>query len=336
MTISESTGVHPIAGVETAIAAFVGQAKLGPVNEPVHVQSFSEFERSFGGLWSGSTLGYAVSQFFQNGGMDALIVRVGGADGPNISDADISAPALASRKLGLWALENADMFNLLCIPPLLPAGEIGRQTREAAANYCVTRRAFFIVDPPAAWTSAGAAISGVDTLMTRMANAAVYFPRLRASDPLQGGAAADFAPCGAVAGIMARTDRTRGVWKAPAGLEATLAGVTGLSVALTDDDNNGLNPLGVNCLRAMPAIGTVVWGARTFSDDAQYKYIPVRRLVLFIEESSVPPHEVGGVRAERRTAMGAASAQRRRLPERPIPPGCTAGNHAARSLFRQM
>ncbi len=209
----------------------------------------------------------------------------GGADGSNISDDDISAPALESQKQGLWALENADMFSLLCIPPLLPAGEIGRETRAAAANYCVTRRALFIVDPPAAWTSAGAAISGVDTPMTQTSNAAVYFPRLRASDPLQGGAAADFAPCGAIAGVMARTDAARGVWKAPAGLDAMLEGVTGLSVALTDDDNNSLNPLGVNCLRAMPAIGPVVWGARTFSDDAQYKYIPVRRLVLFIEGS---------------------------------------------------
>ena len=322
MTISESTGAHPIAGVETVMTAFVGQAKRGPVNEPTRVQSFVEFDQCFGGLWDVSTLGHAVAQFFQNGGTDALIVRIcgagaaaargtvgglplraanagawgnslevtvdlpagggfnlsitdkatgaeeifrnlsvvanaaafatkalehgsslvrvdtdaptmpvagtqtlsGGADGSNISDDDISAPALASQKLGLWALEKADLFNLLCIPPLLPAGEIGRQTREAAANYCVTRRALFIVDPPAAWTSAGAAISGVDTLMTRTANAAVYFPRLRASDPLQGGAAADFAPCGAVAGIMARTDAARGVWKAPAGLDAMLDG----------------------------------------------------------------------------------------------------------------
>jgi phage tail sheath protein FI len=285
MTISESTGAPPIMAADTAIAAFVGRAKLGPVNEPVRVRSFGEFERSFGGLWSGSTLGYAVSQFFQNGGAVALIVRIGGTDGSSISDDDISAPALASRKLGLWALEKADLFNLLCIPPLTPAGEIGRQTREAAANYCATRRALFIVDPPAAWTSAGAALSGVDTLVTRTANAAVYFPRLRAPDSLQGGAATDFAPCGAIAGIIARTDSARGVWKAPAGVDAALEGVAGLSVALTDADIGSLNPLGVNCLRATPAFGPVIWGARTFSDDPQYKYVPVRRLVLFIEES---------------------------------------------------
>jgi hypothetical protein len=197
----------------------------------------------------------------------------------------MSGPALESRMQGLWALEKADLFNFLCIPPLIPAGEIGRKTREAGANYCKTRRALFIVDTPASWASTGAAISGVGSLMTKTPDAAMFFPRLRASDPLKGGAIADFAPCGAVAGVMARTDATRGVWQAPAGLQATLEGVVGLSVGLTDDDIGSLNFLGVNCLRAMPAIGTVVWGARTFSDDAQYKYIPVRRLVLFIEES---------------------------------------------------
>jgi len=209
----------------------------------------------------------------------------GGADGSNISDDDMSGPALESRMQGLWALEKADLFNFLCIAPLIPAGEIGRKTREAGANYCKTRRALFIVDPPASWASTGAAISGVGSLMTKTPDAAMFFPRLRASDPLKGGAIADFAPCGAVAGVMARTDVTRGVWQAPAGLQATLEGVVGLSAGLTDDDIGSLNFLGVNCLRAMPATGTVVWGARTFSDDAQYKYIPVRRLVLFIEES---------------------------------------------------
>jgi phage tail sheath protein FI len=126
--------------------------------------------------------------------------------------------------------------------------------------------------------------------MTKTPDAAVFFPRLRASDPLKGGATADFAPCGAVAGVMARTDATRGVWQAPAGLQATIEGVAGLSAGLTDNDNDNdndndkLNPLGVNCLRSFPTTGCVVWGARTLSGDAQYKYISVRRLVLFIEE----------------------------------------------------
>jgi phage tail sheath protein FI len=99
----------------------------------------------------------------------------------------------------------------------------------------------------------------------------------------------DFVPCGAVAGVFARTDTQRGVWKAPAGLDAALVGVPRLDVPLTDAENGELNPLGINCLRAFPVFGRVVWGARTlrgadqFADE--YKYVPVRRLALFLEES---------------------------------------------------
>ena len=99
----------------------------------------------------------------------------------------------------------------------------------------------------------------------------------------------DFAPCGAVAGVFARTDAQRGVWKAPAGLDATLTGVPELRVPLTDAEIGQLNPLGVNCLRALPVVGRVVWGARTLRGAdrlaSEWKYIPVRRLTLFVEES---------------------------------------------------
>jgi phage tail sheath protein FI len=88
---------------------------------------------------------------------------------------------------------------------------------------------------------------------------------------------------------MARTDVSRGVWKAPAGIEATLSGVSALSVKLTDGENGQLNPLGINCLRAFPVVGRVVWGARTLRGADQlaseWKYVPVRRLALFLEES---------------------------------------------------
>ncbi|WP_210297450.1 phage tail sheath family protein [Bradyrhizobium sp. 2S1] len=106
---------------------------------------------------------------------------------------------------------------------------------------------------------------------------------------LRGNQIENFAPCGAVAGIFARTDTTRGVWKAPAGLEATLVGVLELRVPLTDAENGELNPLGVNCLRTMPAAGRIIWGSRTLQGDdrlaSEWKYIPVRRTALYIEES---------------------------------------------------
>ena len=100
-----------------------------------------------------------------------------------------------------------------------------------------------------------------------------------------------FSSCGAVAGVIARTDADRGVWKAPAGIQATLNGVPDLTVGLTDAENGELNQLGVNCLRAFPAAGKVVWGSRTLRGADQLadenKYIPVRRTTLFLEESLV-------------------------------------------------
>jgi phage tail sheath protein FI len=112
---------------------------------------------------------------------------------------------------------------------------------------------------------------------------------VRQPNPLRDDQVEDFSALGAVAGVFARTDAQRGVWKAPAGLDATLVGVPQLSVPLTDPENGELNPLGINCLRAFPIGGRVVWGARTLRGADQladeYKYIPVRRVALYIEES---------------------------------------------------
>jgi phage tail sheath protein FI len=120
-------------------------------------------------------------------------------------------------------------------------------------------------------------------------NAAIYFPLILQSDPQLGGQIDTFVPCGAVAGVMARTDGQRGVWKAPAGIDAALSGIAGLQVEMTDPENGLLNPAGINCLRTFPVFGRVVWGARTLrgADAAadEYKYLPVRRTALFIEES---------------------------------------------------
>ena len=120
-------------------------------------------------------------------------------------------------------------------------------------------------------------------------NAALYFPRIKSPDPLDENRLKTFVPCGAVAGVIARTDSERGVWKAPAGIEATLIGVSDLTVQLTDSENGELNPLGINCLRILPGAGRIVWGARTMRGADrlvdQWKYLSVRRTALYIEES---------------------------------------------------
>ncbi len=217
-----------------------------------------------------------------------------GADGdpPEIGD----YLGKAADKTGLYALEKADLFNLLCIPPRGRDEDFadennaaGRDLLSKALAYCKERRAMLIVDSSRTWKKASAAENAVDGLGLTDKNAAIFFPTVRMSDPLKEYRLETFAPCGVVAGIFARTDAHRGVWKAPAGIEATMAGVSELSVPLTDGDNGRLNTLGVNCLRSFPVIGNVVWGSRTLEGAdrlaSEWKYIPVRRLALFLEES---------------------------------------------------
>ncbi|HKP03804.1 MAG TPA: phage tail sheath C-terminal domain-containing protein [Chthoniobacterales bacterium] len=203
----------------------------------------------------------------------------------------------AADKTGLFALDKADLFNVLCIPADTRDGDTPVTTYPAAANYCSARRAMLVVDPPAAWTAnpdtaAAKALAGLNSVGIHgpaARNAALFFPRIIESDPTRGGQLDVFVPCGAIAGIFARTDSTRGVWKAPAGLDAAINGIAGLQVNLSDGENGQLNPQAVNSLRNFAVAGPVVWGARTLRGaDAigdEYKYIPVRRTALFIEES---------------------------------------------------
>jgi phage tail sheath protein FI len=426
------SGVRTITGVATSITAFLGKTPRGPAGQAVTVTSFAEFERVFGGLDRSMTLGYAVRDFFLNGGGQAIIVRLyktpansaaratfeipnltlqassEGAWGmqvrarvdkqavtdPNViavaqrlgvqpadlfdltlrdggtgaietflnlttkesarrvdrvlaaestlavvpqsvtlpsntspaahagalTDADVwtaatkSTPAKTAAatdvaadsaalvaadfkgsqagKSGLYALENADLFNLLCIPPDTRGGDVPDDVYQEAMAYCVKRRAMLVVDPKSAWNTVATARTGVGAMNLNgdaARNAAVYFPRVLQADPNLGGQVDAFVPCGAVAGVLARTDSQRGVWKAPAGVDASLNGVAGLKVEMTDPENGLLNPLGINCLRTFPVAGRVVWGARTMrgADAAadEYKYVPVRRTALYIEES---------------------------------------------------
>ena len=200
-----------------------------------------------------------------------------------------AAATFSDTKRGLYLLKQADLFNLLCLPAEgsadYPAGLLA-----AAITFCEEERALLLIDPASSWTDKDAAKNGVDAYIgSRSKNAALFFPRLKQPNPLRDNQLEEYVPCGAVAGVMARTDVQRGVWKAPAGIEATLRGLSGLSVNLNDAENGELNPIGINCLRSFPVIGKIVWGSRTLRGADiladEYKYIPVRRLALFIEES---------------------------------------------------
>jgi uncharacterized protein len=198
-----------------------------------------------------------------------------------------------SSKTGIYALERIApfIFNLLCIPAAakLSAPSAGSKDTllEGAIQFCQRQRAFFLVDIPEEQTLE-AVKTWIDTNITRNSHAAVYFPRLQIADPLNENRTRNVGASGTMAGIYGRTDSTRGVWKAPAGIDAALRGAT-VAVQLTDQENGQLNPLGINVLRSFPIYGNVAWGARTLEgadkQASEWKYIPVRRLALYLEES---------------------------------------------------
>ena len=413
------SGVRTIAGVSTSDTAFIDFFKKGPVNEPVRITSFGDFERVFGGLDSRSAASFAIQQYYLNGGSVAYVVRVvggtantaaltltdgandilavdasspgawaenrlrvslpagapagqfnltveevvgadpnpvvlstenyfnlsmdknsaryallvvnaastlvklrrlspdatntapntvpaapnnrttGGSDGDdpasNIWRTSSGATALTgvpANRTGIYALDKIApfVFNMLCLPAAVDLEEADMRSVYTAANtYVEGKRAFLLVDIPSTvttpaqmvtWQSANSTVGGK--------NAAVYFPRLIVPDALKGSTPTDMAASGTLAGVFARTDSQRGIWKAPAGTEAVLRNAS-VAYKMTDGENGGLNPLGLNALRSFPVYGDISWGARTMDGADQkaseYKYVPVRRTALYIEES---------------------------------------------------
>ena len=166
-------------------------------------------------------------------------------DGGQLDINDFLPDQGEANKLGLFALEQLfardQLFNILCLPPYTPTSSAGDDADAdanliaRAAAYCEKRRAMLIVDPRSNWGSKDAAINDftadTEKVGTRSSNAALFFPRVTMANPLRGNQLESFAPCGVVAGIFARTDAQRGVWKAPAGIDAALAGVATLARA---------------------------------------------------------------------------------------------------------
>ena len=233
------------------------------------------------GAVAGSSAGSAVQDYTLGSGLDADPATIAAA----------YAASDAAHKTGLYALEGADLFNILCLPDVaaLDAGTM-QAAYAAAIAYCDQRRAFCILDVPPnivrpadmqAWMAAN------DSLRNK--NAAIYYPRPVVPDALNAFRPRSLGASGTIAGLYARIDTERGVWKAPAGTEATLANVPALSYVMGDGENGLLNPLGINALRTFPVYGNVCWGARTLDgadvQASEWKYVPVRRLALFLEES---------------------------------------------------
>jgi phage tail sheath protein FI len=278
-------GVRRIDGVPTSTAAFVGAGGAGPCDQAIHVHALTEFERVFGRVAETDPMRLAVALFFTNGGRDAVIVQAGG-------DADKEPPAIRA----LQALDGVERFDILCLPGLYadaPSTEIQAivATLEAASRYCGRRGAILLIDPLPDWREAndvvsGAASIGVITATAQGENTAAFFPNLLVATrtgPVACG------PAGAIAGLIARTDLERGLWKAPAGRGATIEGTVGLASAISATEASALGVAGVNTIRQIPGAGIVPWGARliagTTHSDPEWRYVNIRRLLIFLEQS---------------------------------------------------
>jgi hypothetical protein len=192
-------------------------------------------------------------------------------------------------------LDKLPIFNLMVIP-----GVWNTTVMSTALAFCERKRAFFIMDPPSASTADPNdhvhSIQLHASAVPKGPNAALYFPYLKSPDPLTGATTNpltrqpfEIPPAPTVAGIYAATDLSRGVWKAPAGFQATTTNTTGVvdRGRMTDQRQGVFNPLGINCLRDFPNIGTAVFGARTVVTltNEQWRYVPVRRTALFLEQT---------------------------------------------------
>lgn len=292
--VAETDAAPDVVGRPTTVTAFVGHTAAGPADVATPVAGLADFERVFGGRAPDGLLAHAVAQFFANGGSQAVIVRVpqpaAGAD--DLIGRTGAAPA------GLGCLDAASVgFNLLVIPDVTRPDATGTAAAlpdvdtarvwQAGLDLCRRRRGFLIIDAPPQVTDLASAQAWHAGLPALAPDAACYAPWVEAADAA--GTARRLAPSGFVAGLYARTDATRGVWKAPAGVEADLRGAVGLAVRFDEAAHGALNPLGVNLIRQFPGPGIVCWGARTLAgaDTAAstWKYIPVRRTALFIEDS---------------------------------------------------
>lgn len=222
----------------------------------------------------------------------AAIAFTGGSDGVPPEPGDLLGSD-AEPRTGMYSLRHADLFNLLCLPRTSWDTTVAADLTfwETAMNFVGSERAFLLVDPPDDWATATQAVAGAQAFATRHDNAALFFPRVRAANPLDDGSPAEFPPCGVVAGIIARTDAQRGLWKAPAGIDAVARGIIEPAVQLTDTQQGALNQVGIDAFRTFPVYGTVLWGARTLSGAdvlvSDWKYMSIRRLALYLQENLV-------------------------------------------------
>ncbi len=275
-----STSTKSIMGVSTSTAVLIGTFPQGPQYTPANIRSLQQFEGTYGGIKTHKIPSWVISQFFENSGKQVWIISTGNRP------IKTAAPFLK----GLSLLSQIPSFNILLIPEttLLSIGEADK-VFQAAIPMIEKYRAVYLVDPPqqnglhstvkdlANWANAQKSI--------HHPNVVVYYPPVEVRSRLASSATVTIPVSGTMAGLYSRLDSTRGVWKAPAGTEATLQGVVELDQLLTSHDINILTSANINTLKQNSSSDYLAWGARTFSPDPEWKYLSVRRTALFLESS---------------------------------------------------
>jgi phage tail sheath protein FI len=295
--------LEPIEGAKTSVAAFVGFAAGGPVTRPIRVAAWTQFAKIYsdpheadqGPFMPSAYMAYAVRGFFENGGRVCWIVRVGhddearrrtvGLDGGSES---FNSELSTALREGMGSLSAIDEITMVCCPDMLALAQESddaslRDQQGALIAHCeAAGNRMAILDAPPAlqpqemleWrTEEGAYDSN---------SAALYYPWIEVVDPLSNQPTA-VPPSGHVAGVWARTDITRGVYKAAT--DAVVLDAGGLTSEITDDEQGALNRAGINCIRSFPGRGIRVWGSRTLSSDPEWRYLNIRRLFIYITQS---------------------------------------------------
>ncbi len=288
-----STGARSIgaAGTSTAALAGVSPDPEAHLNEPVPCNNWSEFLKEFGNRKGTATdLARAVYGFFMEGGGRCYVL--------NLGDAEASLAGNPEQRTGLTTFESIDDIAIVAAP-----GRTEVADYSDIISHCERMEdRFGILDPPelqdvgqltsigtASLTTEEGSSSGPTKAGVRPPNSAycaLYYPKLiiREPEPYGNGENVAVPPSGHMAGIYARTDRNRGVHKAPAneGFRTAL----GLTDRVARFEQGGLNKHGVNCLRYFASSGIRVWGARTLAPEAsEWRYINVRRLFNMVKES---------------------------------------------------
>ncbi len=273
--------IRTISGVSTSTVGFIGELESGPY-APTIITSYAQFLQVFGrtvsrsrGNMSKVYLPLAVHGFFLNGGARCVIMRVARRKNRELTLADYrgDVSGRSGTLRGLRALERIDEISLLCAPNEHDVAGLS----ESLVAHCEKMKDRFAI------------LSAPDKASPRSLRppvtssyAAIYWPWINIRDSTTG-KKSRVPPCGHIAGVYARTDLNRGVHKAPA--NEVLHGALDLPVQGNSAELQRLTRLGVNALRAFPGKGVRIWGARTTSSDPEWKYVPVRRLALFVKES---------------------------------------------------